>query len=206
MDEGSKKIKQKAARVCLIQRHKWIILTQEYLLVCTCRNYPLKKNHFICVQIYGATILNCQLTKVTVSTLHHPQQRRHHSCALKKIDNYPFTEQIWLELDETQRKGQVGGQSQIKAMRDTWQCLHPQDKSGTVAERLSLLASSLLHPPCCFCFTCREMKSMLGLVSFMMTCAHKHDLCPWQWRDISVRLHRFIVLLMFVQKKKKSTD
>lgn len=40
-------------------------------------------------------------------------------------------------------KEQVSAPSQSKAERDTWQCLHPQDKSGTVAEILSMLSSLL---------------------------------------------------------------
>lgn len=123
-------------------------------------------------------------------------------------------------LDIFERKEQVSRPSQP----GTWQCLHPQDNSGTVAEKIPLLSSSLLQPLWVFFFFFKlhtqTKKCGFGLVIFWISTSWD-DLCwqawsvflaflnsPRQSRDISVRFHRFIILLMFVQgyKKKKSTD
>lgn len=125
------------------------------------------------------------------------------------------------ELAET-LKEQVSTPSQSKAERDTWQCLHLQDKSGTGAEILSLLSSSLLRPLWVFFFfyyyTLRQINSVFGLVIFWISTSWAGWLVPTSIKrllslykfpatiksDISVRFRRFIVLLMFVQGYKKN--
>lgn len=185
MDGGSKKIKQKAARVCLMRWHKSII---NYTRVPAClymQKLSFKNKHFICIRVYGATILKWQLTKITASTPPHPERHLCYSCSLKIIINYLIYRASLMGTGwNVESKEQVSTPSQSKAEPDTWQCLHPQDKGGTVPEISSLLSSSLLHP-LWFLLHTQTNKKRVWSCHFLdfhllsrMTCADKHEASP----------------------------
>lgn len=114
---------------------------------------------------------------------------------------------------------------------------HPSLEHGNASILRTTVVQSLKKYHCCrhhCCNPCgvyfsklhtqtkkKKNRSGFGLVIFWISTSWDDDLCwqawsvfpaflnsPRQSRDISVRFHRFIILLMFVQgyKKKESTD
>lgn len=129
-----------------------------------------------------------------------------------------FTEHLWWKLAETLK---------VKSRS----ARHPRAKPSLIHDNASILRTrvvqSLKYHRCCrhrccihygFYYTHRQIKSVFGLVIFwistswagwLVQTSMKRLLGLYKFpatikRDISVRFHRFIVLLMFVQGYKKN--
>lgn len=148
---------------------------------------------------------------MTASPLPHPQQRLSYSWKLWSTTS--FTGHLWEER---------AGQQAIPAWNMTMPPSSGQQWYSRWKNTIAVVIAAATPVGIFFFFKLHTQtkKCGFGLVIFWISTSWD-DLCwqawsvflaflnsPRQSRDISVRFHRFIILLMFVQgyKKKKSTD
>lgn len=142
-------------------RHKSVI---KYTRVSTClyvQKLSCKNKHFICIRIYGATILNWQLSKITASTPLIPSNVSVSPVHWKLLSMTSFTEHLWWKLAETLK---------VKSRS----ARHPRAKPSVIHDNASILRTrvvqSLKYYRCChhycgfFYYTRRQIKSVFSLV------------------------------------------
>lgn len=129
------------------------------------------------ILIYGATIWKWQFSDTTASRLPHPRQRLSYSWKLGSTTS--FTGHLLRGKSRFSRPSQPG----------TWQCLHPQDNSGTVAEKNTTAVVIAAATPVGFFFVFflnytgrhKKKKSGFGLVIFWISTSWNDDLCWQAW-------------------------